>query len=43
VSGFIKPFQTTTVQFDDMTATVDNLTEATKDAGYPSSIKQEKK
>lgn len=35
--------KTATVQFDDMIATVDNLTEATKDAGYPSSIKQEKK
>ncbi|NOU23247.1 MAG: mercury resistance system periplasmic binding protein MerP [Methyloglobulus sp.] len=37
------PSKTATVQFDDTTTTVDNLTEATKDAGYPSSIKQEKK
>ncbi len=29
-----------TVQFDDMTATVDKLTEATKAAGYPSAIKK---
>ncbi len=35
--------KTATVQFDDTTTMVDNLTEATKNAGYPSSIKQEKK
>ena len=35
--------KTATVQFDDTTATVFNLTEATKDAGYPSSIKKEAK
>ena len=29
-----------TVQFDDTTATVDKLTEATKAAGYPSAIKK---
>ena len=31
-----------TVQFDDTTATVDNLTGATKAAGYPSTIKKDK-
>ena len=35
--------KTATVQFDDMIATVDNLTEATKDAGYPSSVQGESK
>ncbi len=32
--------KTAMVQFDDMTATVDKLTEATKAAGYPSAIKK---
>jgi periplasmic mercuric ion binding protein len=32
--------KTATVQFDDMIATVDKLTEATKNAGFPSSIKE---
>jgi len=31
------------VQFDDAIATTDKLTEATKNAGFPSSIQQEKK
>jgi len=35
--------KTATVQFDDATATPDKLTEATRAAGYPSSIKEEKK
>ena len=35
--------KTATVQFDDTTATADKLTEATKAAGYPSSIKKENK
>lgn len=35
--------KTATVQFDDTAATTDQLTEATKNAGYPSSIKAEKK
>jgi periplasmic mercuric ion binding protein len=35
--------KTATVKFDDTTATVDNLTEATKAAGYPSFIKKEAK
>jgi len=35
--------KTATVEFDDATATVDHLTEATKNAGYPSSVKAEKK
>jgi mercuric ion binding protein len=33
--------KTATVQFDDTSATVDKLTEATKVAGYPSSIKKD--
>lgn len=33
--------KTATVQFDDTTATADKLTEATKIAGYPSSIKKD--
>jgi mercuric ion binding protein len=35
--------KTATVQFDNMAATVDKLTEATKEAGYPSAIKKENK
>jgi mercuric ion binding protein len=35
--------KTATVEFDDATATPDQLTEATKNAGYPSSIKAEPK
>lgn len=35
--------KTATVQFDDTAATADKLTEATKNSGYPSSIKAEKK
>jgi periplasmic mercuric ion binding protein len=35
--------KTATVEFDDVTATQDQLTEATKNAGYPSSVKAEKK
>ena len=35
--------KTATVQFDDTVATADKLTEATKSAGYPSSIKKENK
>jgi mercuric ion binding protein len=35
--------KTAAVQFDDTAATTDRLTEATKNAGYPSSIKVEKK
>jgi mercuric ion binding protein len=35
--------KTATVQFDDTVATADKLTEATKEAGYPSSIKKENK
>jgi len=31
--------KTATVQFDDATATADKLTEATKAAGYPSTVK----
>lgn len=31
--------KTATVQFDDATITADKLTEATKDAGYPSTVK----
>lgn len=31
--------KTATVQFDDTTATADKLTEATKAAGYPSTVK----
>jgi len=33
--------KTATVQFDDAKATADKLTEATKVAGYPSSIKKD--
>ena len=33
--------KTATVQFDDTKATADKLTEATKTAGYPASIKEE--
>ena len=32
-----------TVEFDDAAATTEQLTEATKNAGYPSSIKAEQK
>lgn len=35
--------KTATVQFDDKAATADKLTEATKSAGYPASIKEENK
>ena len=35
--------KTATVQFDDTAATADKLTEATKEAGYPSSIKKKNK
>jgi mercuric ion binding protein len=35
--------KTATVQFDDAATTTDQLTEATKNAGYPSSIKAEPK
>lgn len=35
--------KTATVQFDDATATADKLTEATKAAGYPSTIKKSEK
>jgi mercuric ion binding protein len=35
--------KTATVEFDDATATPDQLTEATKNAGYPSSIQAEPK
>jgi mercuric ion binding protein len=35
--------KTVTVQFDDAATTVDQLTEATKNAGYPSSIQAEPK
>jgi mercuric ion binding protein len=35
--------KTATVEFDDATATLDQLTEATKNAGYQSSIKAEPK
>ncbi len=34
--------KTATVQFDDTVATADQLTEATKAAGYPSSLKKVK-
>ena len=37
------PSKTATVQFDYTAATADKLTEATRNAGYPSSIKAEKK
>jgi mercuric ion binding protein len=33
--------KTATVEFDDTAATADKLTKATKNAGYPSSIKAE--
>ncbi|MDD5410202.1 MAG: cation transporter [Methylobacter sp.] len=33
--------KTATVQFDDTAATADKFTEATKVAGYPSSIKKD--
>jgi mercuric ion binding protein len=35
--------KTATVEFDDAAATADQLTEATKNAGYPSSVEAEKK
>jgi mercuric ion binding protein len=35
--------KTATVQFDDSDASTENLTEATKNAGYPSSVKAETK
>jgi periplasmic mercuric ion binding protein len=35
--------KTATIQFNDATATPNQLTEATKNAGYPSSVKAEKK
>ncbi|WAK00445.1 mercury resistance system periplasmic binding protein MerP [Methylobacter sp. YRD-M1] len=35
--------KTATVQFDDTLTTADKLTEATKAAGYPSSIKKQNK
>lgn len=35
--------KTATVEFDDAAATADQLTEATKNAGYPSSVKADKK
>jgi mercuric ion binding protein len=35
--------KTATVEFDDAAATTDQLTEATKNAGYPSSVKVDKK
>lgn len=35
--------KTATVEFDDAVATADQLTEATKNAGYPSSVKEDKK
>jgi mercuric ion binding protein len=35
--------KTATVQFDDAATTAEQLTEATKNAGYPSSIKAETK
>lgn len=35
--------KTATVQFDDTAATAEKLTEATKAAGYPSSLKKENK
>ncbi len=35
--------KTATVQFDDAATTANRLTEATKNAGYPSSIKAEPK
>jgi mercuric ion binding protein len=35
--------KTATVQFDDAITTADKLTEATKNAGYPSTIKKDEK
>ena len=35
--------KTATVQFDDSKATVDQLTEASKNAGYPAAVKEENK
>ena len=35
--------KTATVEFDDATATANQLTEATKNAGYPSSVTVDKK
>jgi periplasmic mercuric ion binding protein len=35
--------KTAIIEFDDTVATADKLTEATKNAGYPSSIQTEKK
>ena len=35
--------KTATVQFDDTIATADKLTKATKDAGYPSTVKEDGK
>lgn len=35
--------KTATVQFDDATATAEKLTEATKAAGYPSTVKKDGK
>jgi len=35
--------KTATVQFDDTAATADKLIEATRNAGYPSAVKAEKK
>lgn len=35
--------KTATIEFDDAAATENQLTEATKTAGYPSSVKAEKK
>lgn len=35
--------KTATVEFDDAAATAEQLTEATKNAGYPSSVKENKK
>ena len=35
--------KTAIVEFDDMVATIDKLTEATQNAGYPTSIKAGKK
>jgi periplasmic mercuric ion binding protein len=37
------PSKTATVQFDDATASPDQLTEATKSAGYPSTLLEDKK
>lgn len=35
--------KTATIEFDDAAATENQLTESTKNAGYPSSVKAEKK